>query len=112
MSYIISFIKSFFAFCLGVVLIFVFYYHLSIPIVPCVSIHLIASLLADEKCVFRRFFVIIGTLLGIFCYVGNAILSIIDFPAYMGVFGIIFSFITAFAFLSAGFTMFIGLGNR
>lgn len=113
MSYVVSFIKSFFAFCVGIVLIFVFYYYVSIPLVPCISIYLIASLLADGKCrSSRRFFVVIGTLLGIVCYLGNAILSIIHFPAYMNILGILFSFITAFVFLSTGVTMFVALGKR
>ena len=113
MNYVASFCKSFFAFCLGIVLIFIFYYHVSIPVLPCISIHLIASLLVDDKChTLRRFFVVIGSLLGIACYLGNAILSIIHFPTYMNVLGILLSFVTAFAFLSAGFTMFIGLGSR
>lgn len=111
MSYVFSFIKSFFAFCVGVVLIFLFYYYVNIPVIPCMSIHLIALFLSDEKCrFFRRFFVVIGSLLGIACYLGNAILSIIHFPAYMNVLGIFFSFVTTFAFLSAGFTMFVKLG--
>lgn len=110
MGYVISFIKSFFAFCVGVVLIFLFYYYVSIPIIPCISIHLIALLLTDEKCLFfRRFFVVIGTLLGIACYLGNAILSITHFPAYLNILGIAFSFVTAFAFLTAGITMLMGL---
>lgn len=111
MSYLVSFIKSSFAFCVGVVLIVIFYYYVHIPVLPCISVQLIALFLNDDKCrFFRRLFVIIGALLGIACYLGNAILSIIYFPAYSNVFGIIFDFITAFAFLSAGFTMFIGLG--
>ena len=112
MSYVVSFVKSLFAFCVGVVLILVFYYYVHIPVIPCISIYLIAVFLADEKCrVFRMFFVIIGALLGIVCYSGNAILSIVHFPDYLNVLGIFFSFITAFAFLSAGFTYFLGLKN-
>ncbi len=110
MSYLVSFMKSFFAFCVGVVLVLIFYYYVSIPVIPCISVHLIALLLNDGNCCFfRRLFVVIGSLLGIICYLMNAILSIVHFPAYSNVFGIIFDFITAFAFLSAGFTMFIGL---
>lgn len=110
MSYLISFVKSFFAFFVGIVLIFIFYYYVSIPVISCISIHLIASLLNDGNChSLRRFFVIVGALLGITCYLGNAVLSIIHFPAYSNVLGILLDFVTAFAFLSAGFTMFIGL---
>ena len=110
MNYLISFIKSIFAFCAGIVLIFIFYYYISIPAIPCVSVHLIALFLNDGNCrFFRKLFVIIGVLLGIACYLGNAILSIVHFPAYSNVLGIIFDFVTAFAFLSAGFTMFVGL---
>lgn len=110
MNHVAGFLKCVFSFCVGVVLILVFYYYVSIPIIPCISIHLIASLLNDGTFhSLRRFFVIIGTLLGIACYLGNAILSIIHFPAYMNVWGILFSLATSFAFLSTGFTMFIAL---
>ena len=113
MSYLVSFIKSITAFCAGIVLTLIFYYYVHIPVLPCVSVQLIALFLNDGQCrFFRRLFVIIGALLGIACYLGNAILSIIHFPAYSNIFGIVFDFITAFAFLSAGFTMFIGLGTE
>lgn len=110
MDYIISFIKSIFAFIVGIALILLCYYHVHIPVLPSVSIYPIALFLADEKCrSFRKFFVIIGTLVGIACYLGNAILSIIYFPNYLNVFGIILEFVTTFAFISAGYTLFTAL---
>ena len=113
MSYLFSFIKSGIAFCAGVILTLLFYYYVHIPVIPCASVYLIALFLNDGKCLFfRKLFVIIGALLGIACYLGNAILSIIHFPAYSNVFGIIFDFVTAFAFLSAGLTLFIGLRSE
>ena len=107
-----SFFKSLIAFILGIIMLFAFYYLISIPILPCIYIYVIALFLGDNKLVFRRFFIIIGIILGIYFYGANAILSIINYPEYLNIIGIIFELITCFAILSAGITTYTGIDRE
>lgn len=101
-----SFIKSFGAFCIGLVVSLLLYNYSEAPVFPCVSVYITALCFNDGKYLgVRRFFSLINCLLGIYFYSANAILSIIHFPQYSNAWGIIFDFITAFAFLSAGFVL-------
>lgn len=102
-------IKNFFAFVIGICMILVFYYYVSIPIIPCLSIHAIALLFENNSTKSRIAFIVIGTIFGMICYGTNAILSIIYYPKDLTIIGIILEFINVYAFFTAAFTLIYGM---
>lgn len=99
--------RSFFAFLIGLVLILLFYYFVSIPILPCVSIFAAALLFVanDRHMRLRMGFIIALTIIAIWIYLNNAISMIRFYPQYGNVLAIIFEFITVLSFVGAGITM-------
>lgn len=96
-----NFIKNIFAFIIGMVALVLFVHFIRIPILPCIYVYIITNLFENDNLKSRRFFVLIGSLIGLFIYSYNAIASIIYYPKYLNVIGIIFEFITAFSILTA-----------
>lgn len=94
-------LKNTFAFIIGTVMIFLFYYLVSVPVIPCISIYAIALLFANNSKKSRIMFVIIGAIIGTYFYGMNAILSIKYYPNYLNILGIVLEFITALAFIVA-----------
>lgn len=98
-------IKNFLAFIIGLILLLLFYYYVSIPIIPCISVYATSNLFANNSIKSRVFLIIIISLIGIYFYTANAILSIVHYPKYLNIFGIILEFITVFSFLTACITL-------
>lgn len=98
-------IKNFLAFLIGLVLLLLFYYYVSIPIIPCISVHATSNLFTNNSVKSRIFLIIIISLIGIYFYTANSVLSIIHYPNYLNIFGIILEFITAFSFFTACVTL-------
>lgn len=96
-----NFIKNLFAFVIGMITLVLFVLIFRLPIVPCIYVHIIANLFENDDLKSRRFFVLVGSLIGLSVYLYNAIASIIYYPKYYTVIGIIFEFITAFSILTA-----------
>ena len=99
--------KSFGAFLIGLGALYLFYTFIYIPILPIACIYLTALLFVgtDRNLVARRTFIIIITVISVCLYLYNAIGSIVYYPQYGNVLGIVFDFITAFALLGSGIVM-------
>lgn len=95
----IDFLKSLSAFIIGVVLLFIFYIFVNIPIIHCIYIYAIAILFLDKKTHFRTFFIIIGSLIGICLYGLNVVVSIINYPDYLTIIGILLEVVDIFAII-------------
>lgn len=105
-------LKNFFAFIIGIVMIFLFYYLISIPVIPCISIYAIALLFSNSNIKSRIIFIIIGTIIGAYCYGMNAFLSIKYYPEYLNILGIIFELITALSFIGAAIIIISAFKNE
>lgn len=99
-------IKNFFAFIIGTAMIFLFYYLVNIPVIPCVSIYAIALLFANNSIKSRIMFIILGTIIGVYFYGMNVILSIKYYPEYLNILGIVLEIITTISFIGAA-TIFV-----
>ena len=105
-----SLIKTVSAFIIGIVATYLCYLYISIPVAPCMTVWLVTFLFSTEKHLNLRItFSVITGIFGIFLHLFGGIFSIIKDPDYMNVFGIIFSFITAFSYLSATVVCWAGL---
>lgn len=98
---IMGILKNTFAFIMGTAMIFLFYYLVSIPVIPCVSVYAIATLFANDSTKSRIMFIIVGTIIGVYFFGMNAILSIKYYPEYLNILGIVLEFITAISFIGA-----------
>ena len=97
-----NFIKTIFAFILSLVATFFCYTSVSIPVLPCATVYLAAFfLLSGSYFKLRRVLSVITGLFGIYLFAVGAIESIIFYPNYMTILGIIFSFVTAFAYIGS-----------
>ena len=97
-------LKNIFAFLIGIGLLLFFYYHISIPIIPSLSIYPIMLLFENNSLKTRFLFVLLGTIIGVYIYSANAILSIINYPKYLKIIGIILEIVNVFAILTTGIT--------
>ena len=97
-----QFIKTIFAFIIGMVATLFCYFCVSIPILPSISVFPVFMLFASDSYLnLRKIFVIITGLFGIYLFGAGAIESIIYYPDYMNVLGIICSFVTAFSYIGS-----------
>ena len=96
-----SVLKSILAFVLSIAVILFCYYHVSIPILPCVAIYIFMPFVDNRTGRFHSVLVWLAALAGAYLYGANAVLSIIHYPQYLTVFGICAEFLTAFAFIGA-----------
>ncbi|WP_258107028.1 hypothetical protein [Christensenella minuta] len=99
--------RSLFAFLIGLGLLLLFYYFISIPILPCVSIFAAALLFVanDRHMRLRMGFIVSLTVIAIWIYLNNAISMIRFYPQYGSVLAVILEFITIFAFVGVGVSM-------
>ena len=105
-------VKSVLAFICGVVALFLFYYFVSLPIVPCLTVYITGELFLSEDgkgLRSRMVFVLLLTLLGISFYALNTWGMIRTYPNNGNVLAIIFEVVNVFAFIGAGVMNFIGL---
>lgn len=93
-------LKSFVAFIIGFIILNLFYYLVSIPFLPILSVMIASSIFNDNKGLrLRIFFVILLGLLGVLYYSINAYLGIIDNNSGFTFLGIIFEIITGIMFI-------------
>lgn len=95
-------IKTILAFLIGIIATFLCYRYINIPVLPSISVYPVFMMfLSDAHIKLRRIFVIITGIFGIYLFGAGAIESIIYYPEYMTILGIIFSFITAFSYIGS-----------
>lgn len=95
-------IKTIFAFIIGMIATLLCYFFISIPILPSISVYPVFMLFASDSYLkLRKVFVIITGFFGIYLFGAGAVESIIYYPDYMTILGIIFSFITAFSYIGS-----------
>ena len=97
-------IKSFFAFVLGLIALLFCYNKVFIPFVVSFCYFIPSFLFINKHYAPRAriFFIALLTLIGLFLYGFNIVMSIKYFPQYRSVLGIIIDFINIICILSAG----------
>jgi len=108
-------IKNLTAFILGIIALFLFYYYVSIPIIPCLSVYITALLFIQsqekgEK--LRKITTIVVAVFGGLLYGINAYMMIKTYPQNGNVLGIIFEILTAIAFIATGMQFYIAFTIR
>ena len=104
--------KSVLAFICGIVVLFLFYYFVSLPIVPCLAVYITGTLLLSEDgkgLRIRLVFVLLLTILGISFYALNTWGMFRTYPNNGNILSIIFEATNVFAFIGAGVMNFIGV---
>jgi len=106
-----NFFKSIVAFIIGLVLLLLFYYYVSIPLIPAIAIYASATLFLDNrnKNGIRIFFVLILSLIGLAIYGANTYLTIVNYPDFGNIFSIIFGVVNVLAIFGAGVANIFGL---
>jgi len=95
-------IKTITAFILGLVALLLFYYFVSIPILPCITVYITSLAFAENKpSKLRTLSISIFGLLAISLYGINTLGMIKYYPEYGNAFSILFSSLTIFAFIGA-----------
>lgn len=104
--------KTFFASLIGLVATIIAYSIINLPILPAVTVYLVANLFQDGNTLSRGRMVGIWvvSLLGAFLWGFSAVFSIIHYPENLSVLGIIFAVVNTIAYLgAAGFFTLISL---
>lgn len=105
-----NFIKTVFAFIVGFIATYLCYLYVNIPIAPCMTVYLVTFLFNSNNFLkLRRAFVLITGIWGIFLFGFGALYSIIEYPNYMSILGIVFSLITTFSYVGATIVCFAGI---
>lgn len=93
--------KSFFAFIIGFAATYIVYRFIKIPILPSLTVYIVAHLFSDSR-VFSRarmIFIWITALFGAFIWGMDASVSVALYPKYLNVLGIIFAVLNVIAYL-------------
>ncbi len=99
-----AYLKAIVTFAISLLAIYLFYDHVSIPIIPCVSLYPLGLLLrTDAARHLRKVFLVISFLLALFLYGLSIYRSIAFYPAHLSVIGIILEGVTIIAFITSFF---------
>lgn len=93
--------KSFFAFVIGFAATYIAYRFLKIPVLPSLSVYIVANLFSESR-IFSRarmIFIWITALFGAFIWGMDASISIALYPEYLNVLGIVFAVLNVIAYL-------------
>ncbi len=102
-----NFIKNIFAFIIGLILTYLFYTYISIPIIPVFTLYIFLSLSEKfkiENLKITSFFTILLLLINLYLYGFAIYTSIKYYPNFQNILGIIFEFINEFTFIAWGIT--------
>jgi hypothetical protein len=95
-------LKALAAFILGCIALLLFYYYVSIPIIPCITAYIVSTAFSDNKfSKLRVSLILLFGLLAIFLYGINTLGTIKYYPEYGNIFSIIFDCLTIIAFVGA-----------
>ena len=97
-----SFFKSIIAFIISIILSMLIYNYIAIPLVPALPIYCCALFLSDDKfSKFRYFLVILNALFAVYMYGYATYYSIVFYPQYQSILGIIANFVNILAIITA-----------
>lgn len=108
-----SFVKSFVAFVLGISALLFFYYKVSIPIIPSISVYLVGMLFNKEaNSQLRKALVVLFGFLAIALYGINTFIMIQNYQQHGNVVAIVFGIIDIVAFWGATVMNFIANNQK